>query len=94
MKEKRKNNIEVNDPMEYFRLPIEMQNKLLDWIEENLKERETYNHKYSSYKIKHLMPFYVTNGAFKGAMSVAGFKVYDYEKRNWIFNVEVREVAK
>jgi hypothetical protein len=38
-----------------------------------------------------MLPFYVTNGEFKGAMLKAGFKVLDKTEMNWHFNVYVRK---
>ena len=85
----RKNNAGLNDPGEFFKLDKETQDKLLKWINLNLTERKSFNHRYNSYRLKHLLPFYVTNGAFKGAMLQAGYKVLDKNKLNWNFNINI-----
>ena len=87
----RKNNIGLNDPGEFYKLDPETQGKLLDWISINLTKRKGFNYRYSSYRLKHLLPFYVTNGAFKGAMIRAGFRVADKAQLNWNFNVYIRK---
>lgn len=84
-----KNNSGPNDPEEFYKLDKYTQQKLLDWIDSNLTERKYFNHKITSYGLKHMLPFYVTNGAFKGAMLEAGFKVLDKTEMNWNFNVQV-----
>jgi len=86
-----KNNSDLNDPNEFYKLDKNTQQKLLDWIDSNLTERKYFNHKITSYGLKHMLPFYVTNGEFKGAMLKAGFKVLDKTEMNWHFNVYVRK---
>ncbi len=77
----------VNDPESFNNLSTEDQNKLLRWIEQNLTKSERFNPKFDSYRLKHLMGFYCTNGQFKGAMLKAGYKVKDESALNWIFNI-------
>jgi hypothetical protein len=86
----RKNNSGLNDPSEFYKLDHDTQKKLLDWIDFNLTERNHFNRKITSYGLKHMLPFYVTNGEFKGAMLEAGYKVLDKTEMNWNFNVYVR----
>ena len=90
----RKNNVGLNDPEEFYKLDQATQGKLLDWISINLTERKGFNYRFSSYRLKHLLPFYVTNGAFKGAMLKAGFRVADKTKLNWNFNINIRKGRK
>ena len=61
-----RNNSGVNSPMEFYRLDRKTQDALLYWISTNLTERKGHNHRITSYGLKHLLPYYVTNGAFKG----------------------------
>ena len=93
-KKERKNNAGLNDPGEFFKLDKETQDKLLKWINFNLTERKGFNYRFNSYRLKHLLPFYVTNGAFKGAMLKAGFRVADKTKLNWNFNINIRKGRK
>jgi len=86
----RKNNSGLNAPDEFYKLDKSTQQKLLDWINSNLTERKYFNRKITSYGLKHMLPFYVTNGEFKGAMLEAGYKVLDKTEMNWNFNVYVR----
>lgn len=84
-----KNNSGLDNPREFYKLDKETQDALLYWISTNLTERKGYNHRITSYRLKHLLPFYVTNGAFKGAMLQAGYKVLDKNKLNWNFNINI-----
>lgn len=92
-KERDKNNTGKNDPNEFLKLSPEDQERLLNWISLNTTRRNQYNYAFNSYSLKHLLPnnLYVNNGAFKGAMLVAGYRVLDKDKLNWIFNVYVRK---
>lgn len=95
----RKNNTGLNDPGEFYKLDPETQAQyslsqksvepLLKWINLNLTERKGFNYRFSSYRLKHLLPFYVTNGAFKGAMLQTNFRVVDKTKLNWNFNINI-----
>lgn len=90
----RKNNAGLNNPSEFYKLDYEHQEKLLDWISFNLSERKGFNYRFSSYRLKHLLPFYVTNGEFKGAMLRLGYRVADKTLMNWNFNIYLRKGRK
>lgn len=79
----------TDEPASYYLLSKSQQNKLHDWIKKNLipYEIKTYNKHHTSTQIKHAIPFYVTNGEFKGAMLEAGFTPKEISKRNSIYKV-------
>lgn len=77
----------LDDPNLFNELPDEDKQKLLNWIDENFYPIKSFNNKHTSYGLKHKLPFYITNGAFKGAMLVAGYKVKNKSDRNWVFNI-------
>ncbi len=77
----------------FEKLPAERQQKLLDWIEENLLPIQTINTRHTSYGLKHQVKLgegedsYFTNGEFKGAMLKAGYRVRNMNEQNWEFNI-------
>lgn len=89
--------LQVNQPSDFYNLSEDKQKELLNWIRENLKQVKGFNVWNSSYGLKHLFEtptsgFYTTNGAFKGAMLEAGFRVKDTSQLNWHFNVSRKSV--
>jgi hypothetical protein len=89
--------LQVNQPSAFYSLSDDEQKELLRWIRENLKKTKTFNTWNSSYGLKHLFEmsasgFYATNGAFKGGMLEAGFRVKDPHRINWYFNVSKNSV--
>ena len=84
---------EGNDYRDFYKLPPERQQKLLDWIYANLRKSPRLNHRHTSYNIKSFVNLgpgessYFTNGEMKGAMLEAGFRAGDTNLRNWIFNI-------
>lgn len=81
-----------DDPSNFMDLTHEEQNTLLSWILDSLVPARSVNYRHNSYETKHdfsdsSLGFYVTNGQFKGAMFVAGFKTDKLEQQNWCFNV-------
>ena len=86
----------VDDSAAVFELP---ENKLRELVAfcRSLETIQTFNDKHTSYGIKHIFEHYggyVTNGEFKGAMQIAGFKVKDAHEKNWVFNVSERSIKK
>lgn len=83
-------------PEVFDALPVERQQKLLNWIAENLQPIQGFNSRHTSYGLKHCVEFddgadsYFTNGEFKGAMLKAGYKVRNESALNWVFNVSER----
>ena len=86
--------LKVNSPYSFYDLSDGEQNTLLEWCRQ-LEKKEKINKKHTSYGLKHIFEknnFYITNGAFKGAMVVAGFKVADETELNWRFNISEKSV--
>ena len=86
----------INNPIEYKKLEIWQQMISTTWIKENFIQRVTINKYHSSYEMKHIFErspdgFYLTNGAFKGAMLAAGFTKHD-EGINWCFAITERSI--
>ena len=88
-------NDEMNDPYSFYDLPKSLQVNLVTWCL-RYHRQDKINHDHTSYGLKHIFSdftrVYVTNGQFKGAMLVAGFRVHDMSERNWKFNVNKREI--
>ena len=86
--------LKVNSPYSFYDLTKEEQATLLDWCRQ-LEKQEKINKKHTSYGLKHIFEknnFYITNGAFKGAMVVAGFDTADEKALNWTFNVSEKSI--
>jgi len=82
-----------DDPKKFLELSSMKQTQLVNWILNNFDPGKTINHSRSSYGLKHYFSndvngFYICNGAFKGAMMIAGFHVYDDQAQNWYFNIK------
>lgn len=86
--------LRINHPDEFFKLSVGQRATLVDWIKTHITPRKTKNNRYSSYGLKHFFEedrehggFYVTNGAFKGAMRVCGYST-DFElNTNWVYRI-------
>lgn len=90
---------ELDSPNRFELLPIDQQNILVSWINENLKPRKTFNVAKTSYGMKDLFErsdngFLIDNGTFKGGMLKAGFLVKDKGATNWVFNVSKKSPGK
>ncbi|CAJ1185150.1 hypothetical protein [Companilactobacillus paralimentarius] len=91
---------EYDDPKRFLELSSWKQIKLINWILDNLEPSKGINQNYSSYGLKHFFSndevdgFYIKNGAFKGAMLVAGFKVANKDFQNWNFNIKTKSITK
>lgn len=89
--------IELDMPERYESLSESEKEVLQHWITENLEPTDRMNKRSSSYGMKHFFEksengFYITNGAFKGAMLVAGYRVDDRDEKNWSFNVSQKSI--
>lgn len=87
---------DVNSPLEYKKLDVWEWLVLKTWILENCEKRKTINKKHSSYELKHIFErspdgFYLTNGAFKGAMLDAGYDKHSIGI-NWCFAIAERSI--
>ena len=72
---------EYDDPKQFLELPSWKQIKLINWILNKLEPSKGINQNYSQ------------NGAFKGAMMVAGFKVANETAQNWKFNIKTKSIT-
>lgn len=82
----------LNNPEMFGQMCKNKQDILLKWINENLDPRKTINMDISSYGLKHIFEnskdgFYITNGEFKGAMLMSGYKIKNPNDINWYFNI-------
>ena len=89
--------INVNSTEQFYLLTAAEQTQLVEWCR-NLEKSKTINKHHTSYGIKHHFQygggFYVTNGAFKQAMLLAGFDYKPCESGiTWRFNVSSKRVA-
>ncbi len=88
---------EVNSPGLYNRLSPSNQASVQAWIQRAISPGtgRTSDGRMSSYGLKHCFErspggFYLTNGAFKGAMLAAGYEPRDSTALNWQFRIEPR----
>ena len=69
----------------------ETQEKVLNWIKENLYPRKTPLWECTSYGLKHALAndtgIYLTHNAFKDAMLKCGFEPHDSKEFNWVFGI-------
>lgn len=89
--------INVNSTEQFELLNAEEQAQLVEWCR-SLEQSKAINRHHTSYSLKHAFQygggFYVTNGAFKQAMLLAGFIHKPCESGiNWRFNVSKKSVA-
>lgn len=89
------NNVDLNSPNNYEELIPEKQDILQDWIFKNFEISERFHLGNASNNLKNLFEnspegFYITNGQFKGAMLIAGYRVKDDKQLNWYFNISKR----
>lgn len=85
-----------DSPNAFWLLTDEQQAQLLAWCKKLEKRQRIYKGR-TSYGLKHIFGhtgFYVDNGAFKGAMLLAGFKADGLEYTNWWFNIRERSVKR
>ena len=79
----------VDPPGEYHDLSPDARAELLLWIRRYLTPTKVKVYSGTSYGLKHLFEddagYYVSNGAFKGAMLEAGYEPVVPLERNWRF---------
>ncbi|NHC42098.1 hypothetical protein G6549_19355 [Bacillus sp. MM2020_1] len=84
--------MDANHPNDFEKLSQQEMFNLASWVATYLNRIKSFNERHTSHGMKHLFKrsengFYVTNGAFKGAMLDCGFMVKDKTALNWVFNV-------
>lgn len=80
----------LDDPAEFAALPPSEQAALLAWIRLVCHPVTRVEREWTSYGLKHHFEddgFYVTNGAFKGAMVAVGYSPTNPQECNWHFRV-------
>lgn len=87
---------EFDSPLAFLDLEEHKQLALYEWCN-TLEKVQNINKHHTSYGLKHIFAragkdLYVYNGAFKGAMLLAGFKVSDETELNWHFNISEKSV--
>jgi hypothetical protein len=87
---------DINSPIEYEKLESSQKSLVVTWIKENFEHRKSINYRHSSYELKHIFErshdgFYITNGAFKGALLAAGFTNHN-DGMNWYFAITERSI--
>lgn len=87
---------EYDSPLAFLDLEEHKQLALYEWCN-SIEKVQNFNKHHTSYGLKHIFArtgkdFYVYNGAFKGAMLLAGFKVADETELNWHFNISEKSV--
>lgn len=78
-------------PASFVDLDPDEKNLATLWCSKHFEQSNEFNQQQSSNILKSLIEentsLYLSNGQFKGAMLLAGFKVEDIESLNWSFNV-------
>lgn len=87
---------EFDSPLAFLDLDECKQSALYEWCN-SIEKVQNINKHHTSYGLKHIFAragkdLYVYNGAFKGAMLLAGFKVADETELNWHFNISEKSV--
>lgn len=87
----------IDSPDEFDELEQSQKETLLDWCND-FNKIKSINKNHSSYYLKHVFErsdkgFYITNGAFKGAMLECGFTYKPIsDSPNWYFNVSQKSI--
>lgn len=88
---------DIDRPSAFESLPNDIKDKVVEWCKRNFTMVNGFNVKQSSYGLKHIYErvegTYLTNGQFKGAMILAGFKCKDISEKNWHFNISEKSSA-
>lgn len=78
-------------------LPNEVQDKLIKWIDRNIRARKTPNYNYTSYGLKDIaeraIHYYISNNQFKDAMLHCGFKPVNPTDLNWHYCISEKSLA-
>jgi hypothetical protein len=88
---------EVDHPFEVWVLSPIGRSQLSHWINDNFKKQKSANVTLTSYGMKLCFEldggFSITNGMFKGAMLLCGFKPAKCKHTRWRFNVDHDSIA-
>ena len=101
--EQLENNGKGNNASEYADLSAEQKAEVQRWIAKFIAPRKQIDRRHTSYGLKHGFDrtwaldhptgFYMSNGAFKGAMLAAGYEPSDRNALNWNFRIYVKKGA-
>ena len=90
-------NSPYNNPAEYDSLDYEDKERLVAFIENNVKPYLTKTcgrYEITSYSLKHLFEeyydTYITNGQMKGALLIAGVEIKSINDMNWRIPISVK----
>ena len=88
---------DIDRPSQFLNLDSDVQSLVLKWCKEHFIPTKSFNDKHTSYGLKHILQHqngtYLTNGQFKGAMILSGFRVKSVEDLNWVFNISEQSAA-
>lgn len=88
---------ELDRPADFMNLDDEVKQRVVHWCKKYFIVTNTFYLQSTSYGLKHVFEkdtdIYLTNGQFKGAMLLAGFKPKDRTELNWNFNISSRSPA-
>ena len=88
---------DIDRPSQFLNLDSDVQSLVLKWCKEHFIPTKSFNDKHTSYDLKHILQnqngTYLTNGQFKGAMILSGFRVKSVEDLNWHFNISEQSAA-
>lgn len=69
----------------------------VNWCRDNFDQAKSFDNAHTSYGLKHVLEsqlhLYLSNGQFKAAMLLAGFKEKSKEDLNWVFNISKKSKA-
>ncbi|MGO1356304.1 hypothetical protein [Alkalibacterium gilvum] len=88
--------MDKDSPLAFNNLSEYDQEALMAWCK-SLNRIQSTNNLHDTYSLKHLFArkhFYITNGALKGALLLAGFTPADMNQLNWRFNISERSLKK
>lgn len=90
---------DIDRPNDFLNLDTAVQSRVLKWCKNFFSPTKSFEERHTSYNLKQILQnddqTYLTNGQFKGAMLLAGFKVKKIEDLNWKFNIsETSEALK
>lgn len=88
---------EMDRPSDFMNLDDEVKQRVINWCKKYFLSTNTFNVDKSSYSLKHILEndtkIYLTNGQFKGAMLIAGYKQKKIDELNWYFNISKESPA-
>jgi ATP-dependent DNA helicase RecG len=88
---------ELDRPADFMNLDDEVKQRVVFWCKKYFIESKSFNLNRDSHDLKHVFEkdteTYLTNGQFKGAMLIAGFKPKNIDELNWNFNISSKSPA-